>query len=288
MARITGFINAELRGKLGGTVYARNGAGAYVRSYVTPVDPKTAAQVGARNSFAGASGTYHALSSPVKALWGNFAINQFNPKQGVNNGQFSGFNAFTALRNLVQNALRLPSEPTVTVNGSAPGTPATFNPYAAQTSPPINALQPALKEQTTGNALNLGIQSVAVDDAGGFDITLSVAGAPVGGSDIEDFIDPNDNAMGFVVYMSNPVEQNKMFFQNPYKYCLGYVKQISLDSADRSGVETIELSESGVVTPSDYKQFPQEDEIVRISVFASSLDGMLARIGTRDVAIDAA
>lgn len=89
MARIVGGSPmGELRGKLGSSVFSRNAAGAYVRSYVVPVNPNTASQAQARSSLAQVVGSYHSLTAEQKELWDEYALTS---------GVFSsGFNAFVS------------------------------------------------------------------------------------------------------------------------------------------------------------------------------------------------
>ena len=62
MAKIVMQDGSEIRGKIGGKVYSRNGAGAYVRKYVKPVNKNSATQQTARNNFASVSGSFRTLS----------------------------------------------------------------------------------------------------------------------------------------------------------------------------------------------------------------------------------
>lgn len=53
---------SEIRGKIGGKVYSRNGAGAYVRKYVKPVNKNSSGQQEARNNFSSISGAFRTLT----------------------------------------------------------------------------------------------------------------------------------------------------------------------------------------------------------------------------------
>lgn len=281
MARIIGgSIIGEIRGKLGGNVFSRNKAGQYIRSYAVPTNPNTVAQDRARARFGGASGTYHSMSAAQKAAWGVFAESTFSPKVGVNEGQFSGFNAYTSLFSAVGNGNDFTHDYDAKVNGSAVATPATFTNFSGSTTPPVYMLQPAVKEQGTGNALTLSLSSASVDAAGVFDFTINVNGAPSGGADIEDFVDPNDEPFGFLIQMSNALPQKGMFFANENRYALGYTGLPSLDSADRSGVETLYFSSNAEVSPGDYQSFPVAGQAVKLSCYMVSEGGMQVCIGS--------
>ncbi len=78
MAKIKwGMIVADGRGKLGGQVFSKNRAGAYIRTKVTPTNPQTAAQTIVRQSFAVFSQGWSALSSNLIAAW-NGAVSDWS------------------------------------------------------------------------------------------------------------------------------------------------------------------------------------------------------------------
>lgn len=77
MAKIKfGMMMTDARGKLGGQVFSKNKAGAYVRTKVTPTNPQTAAQAAARALFGSISAGWSALSDSVRAAW-NEAVNEW-------------------------------------------------------------------------------------------------------------------------------------------------------------------------------------------------------------------
>lgn len=60
-------------GKIGGTVFARNKAGSYARSWAKPVNPGTARQTDVRSSFAAGSAAFSKLSANDVAAWSAYA-----------------------------------------------------------------------------------------------------------------------------------------------------------------------------------------------------------------------
>lgn len=288
MARIVGgSILGEIRGKLGGMVFAANRAGQYIRSYRVPVNPRTLAQSRARARFGAASGTYHSLTALLKANWQNFASSVFSPKIGINTGQFSGFNAYTSLRTVVENGNDINQSVDALVNGAAPLVAATEANFSFNSVPPVFMLQPAVKEQVTGNALALALSGATVGADGSFTVEMTVGGAPTGGYDIEDFIDPQDRSFGFVVQMSNANPQDGMFFQNPYHFTLGYIKPQSLGAPDRAAVETLGFESTSNIAPSNYQAFPIENDYVQVSLFSAADTGMLVCLGAFKVKVAA-
>lgn len=77
MAKIKfGFGVAEIRNKLGGSVFARNRGGSYVRTKVTPLNPQTGAQVSARNLLTSLAQAFRSLSQDQITAW-NQAVTQW-------------------------------------------------------------------------------------------------------------------------------------------------------------------------------------------------------------------
>lgn len=105
MAKITNLIG-ELSGKMGGLVFAKNKAGAYVRAFAAPTNPRSNAQLALRSAFTSTITSWHALTDAVKAQWNNYAVTNFKAKYPIPGVRYSGFNAFVSLRNQVAQALK--------------------------------------------------------------------------------------------------------------------------------------------------------------------------------------
>lgn len=60
---------AEMRNKLNGSVFARNRGGAYLRNKVTPTNPQTIAQVGARSLLTSFSQNWRSLTEAQREAW---------------------------------------------------------------------------------------------------------------------------------------------------------------------------------------------------------------------------
>ncbi len=70
MAKIKlGMIVVEMRGKLGGHVFAKNRGGAYVRTKITPVNPQTAFQAAVRAIFSAISQAWSGLTQDQRNSW---------------------------------------------------------------------------------------------------------------------------------------------------------------------------------------------------------------------------
>ena len=68
---------AEMRKKLNGSVFARNRGGAYLRTKVTPVNPQSIAQVGARNLLTQFSQSWRTLTEAERLAW-NGVVTQWS------------------------------------------------------------------------------------------------------------------------------------------------------------------------------------------------------------------
>jgi hypothetical protein len=70
MAKIKfGMMMVDARGKLGGQVFSKNRAGAYIRTKVTPSNPQTDSQTSVRATFAVFSQKWSALSEEQRIGW---------------------------------------------------------------------------------------------------------------------------------------------------------------------------------------------------------------------------
>jgi hypothetical protein len=66
-----GAIVVDGRNKIGGHVASKNRAGNYLRTKVTPANPRTASQLAVRNRFTGLSQAWKGLAAAVVASWNN-------------------------------------------------------------------------------------------------------------------------------------------------------------------------------------------------------------------------
>lgn len=102
-------------GKLGGHVAARNKAGAYFRTKVTPVNPNTGYQAAARSRLSTLSQAWRGLTADQRAAW-NGAVGDYSSTDIFGDLKNpSGFNLYQKLNNNLVNigesALLLPPTP---------------------------------------------------------------------------------------------------------------------------------------------------------------------------------
>ena len=78
MAKIKfGMMMTDARGKLGGQVFSKNRAGAYIRTKVTPTNPRSMAQTVVRANFAVFTQGWSALTLALIAAW-NSAVSSWS------------------------------------------------------------------------------------------------------------------------------------------------------------------------------------------------------------------
>lgn len=117
MAKIKfGMMMTDARGKLGGQVFSKNRAGAYVRTKVTPSNARTVAQQASRSILGALSIGWNGLTEPAIKAW-NEAVNDWKSTDVFGDLKTpSGKNLYIQLnKNLLQSnqsALGLPPEKT--------------------------------------------------------------------------------------------------------------------------------------------------------------------------------
>jgi len=67
-------VVGDARGKVGGNVFSRNSSGAYVRTFASPVNPKTEYQSRIRSRLASLSSEYRALTRVQQQAWKDAAL----------------------------------------------------------------------------------------------------------------------------------------------------------------------------------------------------------------------
>lgn len=107
MAKIKfGMMMTDARGKLGGQVFSKNRGGAYVRTKVTPSNPRTLAQMESRNLLGQTSSAWNGLTDAQRLSW-NSAVPEWQRTDVFGDLKTpSGKNLFVELnKNLLQAGL---------------------------------------------------------------------------------------------------------------------------------------------------------------------------------------
>lgn len=279
MARVT-FINAILSGKLAGTVYARNKAGHYLKSYSKPLNPDTEAQQANRALFGASSGQWHTLTDAQKALWNSYGSTIFVSKTGLAGSPVSGFNAFISLRNEVEAAIRGTRVATV----SAPvGVTVAAGTYTPIWSPPAIAMGSAIQD-STGAPISIMLANATFNGATyAVTATFALGGLLTSVPVFEDAV--TDTPVGIMLQMSIPHTQKANYVTGKNNQIIGVVAPPTLTAATWTG-GVITFSMSGADSHMDeYKTGVQTGQIVEIQAYLVSEKGESRSIGSRKITV---
>jgi len=269
-----------LSGKMAGVVFSHNKAGYYIRLNSMPVSPDSQAQIQNRARFGSASQAYHALSDMHKAEWGEFALLKFNPKGGINRGQYSGYNAFVSLRAVVSANIDILLD---TVFSPDEGEPITCTPtgYQYTDTPPVDPLQATINDGIGNPPKPMEIQSCTVREDGTFDLKIGWVGVGPAGLGQDELIDGVGNKFGFSTFLSNAIPQRSSFVNNPRKQLLGCTDICDFGvGTGLAGSSSLGMACTGGVNIAHFQEFPAAGDICQVQVYATSKDGMAACIGS--------
>lgn len=286
MARAS-FLNAILSGKLGGTVYAHNKGGYYVRQYSIPTNPNTVAQADARNQFANSITSWHNLDDAEKAVWNVYGTTNFRGKDNDPTVLYSGINAFCSLRNVVNNAHRKSRH--FLMDGNAAHVLG-FTPfdYTASNTPPTNIFSQQIQD-FENNPLNVILKRVDLKEDGWASFDLEFFASPGPQADAPIFIEPITLLpVGYALYASNVIGQAGAFVTKPNQTIIGTVEspqEITGWVPDDYYIR-FTFDEADTSIP-DHKLWYAEGDIVRCEVWAIGQQGPIIRVGEHIVTVGA-
>lgn len=105
MAKIKfGSFVTDMRGKIGGSIYSKNGSGSYVKNLTVPINPNTSRQQAVRNDLKQLSQLWRTASDEERKAWNMAALNQPRQDDLGNTYTQSGFNMFVGV-NMIGKAL---------------------------------------------------------------------------------------------------------------------------------------------------------------------------------------
>ena len=90
-----GAIASDIRGSIGGTVFSRNGGGAYAKQRVCPTNPNTAGQGIVRAIMSSMYAAWALLTAAIRGDWALYATNVTLPNRLGDQINLSGYNMFT-------------------------------------------------------------------------------------------------------------------------------------------------------------------------------------------------
>lgn len=275
MARFTPILG-HLSGKLAGNVFANNAGGAYIRQYVKPVNANTGAQQASRANFGSALTSWQSQTGIVKSQWGSYADTFFKPKISKVGVTYSGFNAWTSLRNSALNALRL--KRTTTMKGGSTALTVLYTPFVAPTIAPVT-LQSAMIEASTNAPLPIILTSASLTSAAALIATFTIGSLELLAPK---FLESAGNIpCGVVFYGSNARSNSQAFVTNPYYNILGSTGIVGAITAwPVGGASTIEITMNTADYPlTGRKHWYSVGDNIRLEAFLISLNGASISIG---------
>lgn len=277
----------ELRGKLGGFVFSAVKGRKVVRAYSIPVQPRTEAQLVARASFGSAAQAYHGLTDLQKANWESYARGIFNAKDQFNEGQWSGANAFVSLRNLTNMAI-IKEIDMLYYDSDAVALDGTAVDFDFDATPPTDQLASNVKGLLTGLNYPMFFSDVVLGETGQFAATIDFLGAPAAGIGQDELVDQSGNPFGLAVYVSNVVNQDHNFVNNPAMQLLAVMPPITGKTLVGLGTSTsITMANETDLDLTKYKSFGVAGDQVQVKVYAISESGMIVCVGVKMTTLQA-
>jgi len=276
MARILGFQYGEMRGKLGGNVFSRNKAGAYVRAKVTPVNPQTVRQQTARYRFGNMSIIYQTLTTSVKDCWQVFASTHFNPLKGNNTGIYTGGNAFVALRQSAGQGNEYATLPNA-IQGANAYT-LTSVPYQEVLEPPVAAASATiLDEDSVAREFNIIVNSVEDTGIVNYSITFPT-GSTAPTKTYDKFRNAQNQDFGIGFYASNNLKFIGAKPNTALKINFGDSGVITnIDKTTGTGGAEIgtafDIEQPSTVVKADTRDFPCANDIILVTPFIRTSEG---------------
>lgn len=288
MAVILGNPFGEIRGKLGGSIFSRNGSMAYIKQYAVPVNPNTIAQQSAREGLTIASKSYSSLGASVRAYWNEYAQNKYVPRLGSHSNKYSGYQAYVALTCAAYGGYNKSREDSFQAEGVCTEYDVAYSNFSYTISDPPKGSKMSNLVAKDGTVYDMQLVNISMNQAGDVSFQISFVGCPEC-TEFTESLDSNGNTTGFVVYCSNQVFNEGMFFKSQLRYCLGYWRPFRWENFPGAELtfNGITLTSWSGFNPSDYITFPVDNDVVRLTLFTIDGTGQLARVGSKDVRVGA-
>jgi hypothetical protein len=275
-------IHGTLSGRVGGSVYAFNKGGFYVRNYVKQVQPHTQAQLNAKANFITSQTYWNSLSDVQKSQWNTYATTLFSPMYYKDNVQYSGQQAAMSLyfNSLGANQMKRNCN---LFNGSRTFLPIK-NLITAGTTPPNYRLSGNIFDHS-GNIVTLSLASSTLTSTGSSTHYLNLSmseTAPLTWLNAE-----SGNLLGLLFYCSNGLNSTRTFYKRPLYFILGFTGIFLITSfTSVPSYHQFEVTfNSSTITTANYKAFPATGQKARISAFLIDSTGQKVFIGSTDIIV---
>jgi hypothetical protein len=229
---------AEIRGSIGGTVYARNAGGAYIRSRTSPIHPGSPLQNAAKALFANAVNIWtNTLSSVQRYMWNAYA--SAVPYTDV----FGATRYYSGQQRFVQSYIAL-------VNSGGTGS-------AAYTAPTV---------YTEASPIVPGVMSLTQGAASPDTTGLFAAATAPADVEVDDVV---------LIYFGNAVTGATTYFDGPYRYAgkttyvsgTDYPEILLTDPWGRSMAEDQIVPVKTRVLKADMRMSPETKKFVTVGAY---------------------
>jgi hypothetical protein len=280
--KFDGTFGTNFSGSLAGITASHNKGGAYLRNRALPVQPNTIAQLEAKASFGVNPAVYATFSSTEKAQWGQFAQTLYVSRRKANVGQFSGYNAYVALATAFSNQVRLNRAYDLTVNGAVLAGGDTRTNYGPPGGlPPLVGSAPTWQNSAGFNQILSVIGGVFKLD-GAVSMTFQVGDGL--GSNMTNFLNPNDEQFGIAIYASNANSGDNMNHKKPEQYLMGYFDiPIATVPADLNAVEDFTIASNDAFPTGKYQTFPLFGQFLVLTAYMVTGKMQMDKIGVIEV-----
>lgn len=183
-------IFGEFSGSIGDMTFSKNKSGFYVKNRAKPTNPRTEAQVQARQNLANSAAAWGAIGSNYQALWNEFGRTLFTGLNGTTG--VTGLAAWSACNTIAKNSALLSLTP-----ASGGQEPIVIDASAVPTARPSSVFSTAGKP-----AFTVGLGSITVRTNGVGSVTLAFSES-VSFAD-EAINNVSTGTSGFALYASQP------------------------------------------------------------------------------------
>lgn len=284
-AYILGNPFGEIRGKLAGNVFARNGHGQYIRGYTVGTNPNTVAQATARASFSSIVSNYSTLTGSQRGAWQEYSKRLFTPRTESHSMQYSGYQAFVSLQMANNRSRNLNRDWEFRLDGATTAVPWIKIDWSSAYSEPPETAKLLNFRDKSGNFLPYTLVDADFIIGGACRFTIKMG---TGDSTYAFWsaVDQNSNLNGFALYMSNPIKGANYFVRNPLYQCLGFFKAWDVVSAPANELVFNELQyrTTDSFDTSKYKAQPTPGDWVRLTLYSIDGLGQMRRVGSLDKA----
>ena len=282
-AMLLGNPFGEVRGKLAGNVFSRNGHGAYLREYVVGLNPNTVAQATARSSFSNVSSQFSSLTASQRARWSEYAKSIFVPRENSHSMRYNGYQAFVSCAMANLRSRNLNRHWDFLLDGYAPTVSWKVIDWATNVDEPQVSSKVVSARTIYDKVLPFTLKTADYWLSGKCSFTIKL-GQDSNTWSFNYFKDENGNQNGFALYMSNPFKGENYFVQNPLYRCVGFFKpwQTTIVPGAPFTFNELEYITNDSFNLAKYKSQPVSGDWVRLTLYTIDLYGQMRRVGSID------